>query len=105
MKVYLAGPMTGYPLHNFPAFHAAAAALRAIGHSVFSPAERDLAAGFDPARSIEDQGFDLRAAWIDNLAALQTVDAIALMPGWKHSDGAKLERAIAMKLELEEILL
>lgn len=105
MNVYLAGPMTGLPLHNFPAFRAYAAALRAIGHSVFSPAERDLATGFDPARSIEDQGFDMRAAWIDNLTALQLVDAIALMPGWEDSDGAKLEQAIAGKLELHEIKL
>ena len=39
LKVYLAGPMAGYKDHNFPAFNAKAAELRALGHEVFNPAE------------------------------------------------------------------
>lgn len=39
---YLAGPMRGIPEYNFPAFYAAAAALRAHGLNVWSPAENDV---------------------------------------------------------------
>jgi hypothetical protein len=38
-RVYLAGPMTGIDALNFPAFHKAAASLRASGYEVVNPAE------------------------------------------------------------------
>lgn len=37
--IYLCGPMTGLPEYNYPAFHAAAAELRAQGWRVVNPAE------------------------------------------------------------------
>lgn len=39
--LYISGPITGMPDLNFPAFHAAAAALRAAGYTVTNPAELD----------------------------------------------------------------
>lgn len=41
MKVYLSGPMTGYPNFNFPAFNERAAEWRREGWDVFNPAETD----------------------------------------------------------------
>ena len=38
--IYVSGPMSGLPDLNFPAFHAAAAELRALGHTVVNPAEK-----------------------------------------------------------------
>lgn len=38
-KLYIAGPMTGYPDANYPAFHVARDALLAHGYQVVSPAD------------------------------------------------------------------
>lgn len=83
-RIYLAGPMTGLPDLNWPAFHAAAAALRAAGHDVVNPAEINT----DPTAPWE---VCMRA----DIAQLVTCDALALLPGWLNSRGATLERHIA----------
>lgn len=116
MKIYLAGPMRGIPEFNFPAFYAAAKALRAEGHFVFSPAERDNErhgtdiskgnATGDEAKAVKDHGFNLREALAHDLAFIcAEADAIALLPGWEASKGANAERAAALALGLKEILL
>ena len=40
-RIYIAGPMSGLPDLNYPAFHAMAERLRAKGLHVESPAEND----------------------------------------------------------------
>lgn len=84
---YVAGPMTGYPDLNFPAFHRAAADLRALGHHVENPAEINPMIGAD---------------WADCMRAdirhLVTCDAILTLPGWTESRGASLEVHIAQAL-------
>lgn len=114
MRVYLAGPMRSIPHFNFAAFHEAAATLRAMGHVVFSPAERDNERhGADISKdnhtgdeslAAEQHGFDLRVALGENLAYICAhAQAIALLPGWENSKGAKAERATAEALGLEII--
>lgn len=111
MNVYLAGPMSGIPEFNYPAFAAAAAKLRAEGHEVFSPAEND------GDRLTADKGIDVETGKVvDPLAFkqfLRTVfaedmeyicrkaDAIAMLPGWEASGGARAEWAAAHMLRLE----
>lgn len=104
VKIYLAGPMRGIPAYNHPAFDRAAAALRAEGHEVFSPAEhdRELYPDLDWPSMTGDPHKDnfppkvlrevIRAdlAWISQYA-----EAIALLPGWERSRGVKVERALA----------
>lgn len=114
MKLYLAGPMRNIPEFNFPAFHAAAAKLRSEGHSVFNPAERDIehhgtdiskgnATGSEE-QATQDHGFSLRDALCADLTYIcQTADAIALLPGWQNSKGARAERATAEALSLKII--
>lgn len=112
MKVYLAGPMRGIPYFNFPAFHKAAKQLRKQGYEVFSPAERDIERHGkdvskrnptgDEALALKQHGLNIRDALADDTAWIcKHAEAVALMPGWKKSKGAKAERALAEALGLE----
>jgi hypothetical protein len=97
--VYVAGPMRGYDQFNFPAFDAAEARLRAAGWHVISPAQMDRDLGFDEHRNSLD-GFDLEAAIRRDVEAIMSLvaaegDAIAMLPGWEKSRGAKAEKALA----------
>lgn len=96
MTLYLAGPMSGHPLYNYPAFEAAARALREAGHAVISPHELELAQGFKPADSFPDSAY--AAAMRRSIAALLEADAVVMLPGWESSRGACLEHAIATAL-------
>jgi nucleoside 2-deoxyribosyltransferase len=91
--VYLSGPMTGREKWNFPAFEAAAMALRSIGLTVLSPHEKDLAAGFDPAS--DGAGFDLKAALEEDVDAVLVADAVVVLPEWETSPGAVIEVTVA----------
>ena len=93
-KVYVAGPMRGYPDFNFPAFDAAAGKLRAEGWDVVSPAEHDRSLGFDETAGAVDADFLVKAfAW--DVEQILAADAIYLLPGWENSEGATLEHAVA----------
>jgi hypothetical protein len=104
MKVYVAGPMAGMPNHNFPAFHAEAALLRALGYTVLSPAEN---AGEQAAKDAEAQGLAYRETkvYTDYLKAdLRMVldcDAVQLLPGWENSRGATLEVYVARAVGID----
>lgn len=91
-KIYIAGPMTGLPDFNYPAFNAAAAKLRAMGHEVLNPAENP-----EPACRTW-QGY-MRLA----LAQLVQCECIVMLPGWADSKGAMIERKLAQTLEMEVV--
>lgn len=86
-RIYLAGPMTGIAELNFPQFHRVTGKLRALGFRVVNPAEINV----DPT-----------AGWAQCMRAdipqLLECTAIAMLPGWETSRGAKLEHHIAMAL-------
>lgn len=107
-SIYVAGPMRGVPLYNFPAFDAAAMRLTWEGWHVVSPAELDRRRGFDPLElpidfdwSTVPQGFNLREAITCDLEHLQNCDAIYMLDGWQRSKGARAELATAEWLGLE----
>lgn len=104
MKIYLAGPMAGIDDHNFPAFNAKAAELRALGHFVYNPAEIEpdeyakrpayLAAVFHNSGYRNCLRQELR--WICDEA-----EAIYLMNGWEYSLGANSEFTTAKAVKLK----
>lgn len=107
MKVYLAGAMAGIKDFNFPAFKAAAEKLRSEGHTVFSPAEKDLETHGEEAlksatgdvAEVTAKGFSLRdALYEDTKFICLEADAVALLPGWENSKGAQAEWALARAL-------
>lgn len=83
---YLAGPMAGIAEHNHPAFHDAAAQLRARGLHIICPAEYgNLVTGWQECMKRD-------------IHALLWCDAVIVLPGWEHSKGATLEANIADSL-------
>ncbi len=94
MKIYLGGPMRGYPLWNFPAFDDATRALRARGHHVWSPAEHDRETGFDGTCANLDD-FDLAGALRWDISRILDADAVVFLPGHENSEGCAIERTVA----------
>ena len=92
MKVYLAGPISGHSNYA-ERFAEYADNLRADGHSVFNPA----------AANQEGRPLNLIMAFV--LPQLCECEAIALMPGWRGSDGAQIEWRLAEYLKLKIIFL
>ena len=89
MKIYIAGPMTGLPDYNYPAFNEAAAALKAAGFEVCNPAT-------NPAPPCGSWEGYMRLA----IAQLVTCDGVALLPDWAVSKGAKIEAKLGHDLSL-----
>ena len=94
MKIYIAGPMTGLPEFNYPAFDEAEAVLRAAGHEVLNPT------------SIEqhnDTGETQPWEWYMRHALRMVTEAqgIAMLPKWWFSRGATLEHDVAVRLGLD----
>jgi hypothetical protein len=89
-RIYLSGPMTGLPDLNFPAFHAEAARLRALGYDVINPA--DLPEGISREECLR----------ID-IMALMICDTLAQMDGCKASRGATLEAYVASQTGIRTV--
>lgn len=104
-SIYIAGPMSGYPDWNYPAFAKAATELRADGWTVYSPAENDEETGMvdesakvngDTALAIVNGVFDYKKAYMWDLEKVVHGDAIYMLPGWEMSPGARGEHAAAV---------
>lgn len=89
MKLYISGPITGYPDLNKPAFFAAEKQLRAAGHEVINPTVNGIAE---------------EASWETHMRAdikmLMDCDGVAFLLGSEESRGARLEMHIAKALDM-----
>jgi hypothetical protein len=85
-RIYISGPMTGYPLDNRPAFNQAATRLRKLGFEVINPAELDEIAPIHSGNWADLLGRDLKV--------LPDCDLVAVLQGWRNSRGAILETAV-----------
>jgi hypothetical protein len=90
-RIYIAGPMSDLPEHNFPAFNAAAAWLRGAGYYVINPAELNEVGDGRSRQEIATR----------DLTGLLLCDAICLLPSWGTSWGAKTELAVAEWAKME----
>lgn len=109
-KIYLAGPMAGQHENNFPAFFEYAEALEDGGWEVFNPAANDIHLFGSKEASErafeEDKQAFMRIALGSDLAWIcKEADAIAMMPGWERSFGARAEHATAVSLKLQIVYL
>ena len=86
--LYIAGPMTGLPDDNRPAFISAAAMLREAGYTVINPAETTLPNG-------TEWGTYMRAGIT---AMMDHCSAVAHLTGVESSRGARAEIAMATHL-------
>ena len=105
-KIYIAGPMSGYPEFNFPAFFAAEEALKTGGYQVFNPANKDAERELDAeafktgdAKLVVERGFDFREAYLWDVSKVIEADAIYMLPGWQYSPGAVGEHAVAVAMK------
>lgn len=92
-RIYITGPMTGHEDNNFIAFHAAAKRLHDAGWEAVNPADN-----FGGRTDLPRSSY-IRA---DAVLLLQC-DAMALLPGWEDSRGAKLEYLLGRELCMQMI--
>lgn len=108
-SIYIAGPMSGYPEFNFPAFYAAEDRLRADGWTVFNPADKEQEREHK-ARNPEsfkdgvpgtliDSGFDFKSCYLWDCEKVINANAIYMLPGWQYSPGACGEHAVAVAMK------
>lgn len=91
--IYISGPMSGIENLNREAFENAERLLRECGENPINPHN------FPKQETYDDY------LMIDLEMIAMAADAIALLPGWEKSHGAKKELKTAIELGLEIILM
>lgn len=104
MILYIAGPMTGRPDMNYPAFRTAGAELRAVGYEVLNPADVDAMhkreLGDVDGCNVCFNGVSHTWEWYmrRTLTMVLNADGIAVLQGWAGSRGAMMEVRLSEQL-------
>lgn len=106
-QIYIAGPMSGIPEFNFPAFFQAQDDFEAQGWKVWNPANKDTESAVQKDQSYasgNDQqlmasGWDFKDAYLWDVEKVIYSDAIYMLPGWEKSAGARGEHAVAVSIQ------
>lgn len=102
MKIYIAGPISAYKNHNYniAAFREAAKAIEEHGHEAVVP--HDLVAPLD-LHPENDYDTIMEIC----LEELQQCQAVAMLPNWRESNGAKQEyvHALQRNIPVKEVLM
>lgn len=106
-KIYIAGPMSGYPEFNFPAFFRAQASFETDGWIVFNPANKQgeeavvkhSSFGEGDDKALLKSGWSFREAYKWDTDRVIDADAIYMLKGWEASPGARGEHAVAMAMK------
>lgn len=96
MKVYISGRVSGLPLEKaLDEFAKEEAKLKAAGYEVVNPVRL--------AHEELGEGLNWESYMAFDIDLLLKCDAIYMMQGWQTSAGARLEKAIADKHEMQWI--
>ena len=95
MIVYISGAISGRPDFNRPAFARASSLLRSWGHDPVSP--HDISP-YAPGKTWLDY-------MLDDIPAMLKCEAVAVLPGWIWSRGARIEVALAWALGIKIVFM
>lgn len=98
MKVYIAGPITGYLDLNEPAFRSEAERVHAEGDEPVVPLDiqaHEHEGDCPPTYSKPMPGHGSACFLRADLKALLDCDVVRMLPGWETSVGARLEHSVA----------
>jgi hypothetical protein len=103
LRVYISGPIAGYPDRNEAAFRQAADGVRRRGHTPVVPL--DIPGWSHPTepcpRGYTDGGGHSSACWLRaDLLVLLQCDAIVMLKGWEWSQGGIIEHRVAVMVGL-----
>lgn len=103
MRLYIAGPMRGYPQFNFQKFDEVCKRVEDAGHIAIGPQRLDRLFGINE-HSLEEQ--DITPALMRNffrrdcIAITDEAEGVVMLDGWECSSGSRFEYALATALGL-----